>query len=309
MKKILILLSTYNGHKYIREQLDSLYSQKDVNIHILVRDDGSKDDTIEILKGYQHKYGKMTIYAEENVGAAMSFHRLMAYAYADFPNYDYYAFSDQDDVWLEEKLSVAVSQLAKNQGDIYYCNAYITDANLNKIAELGVVRNLCLQYLMFRQPALGCTQVMTYQYFSFCTQLFRDYIHKNPPLIELHDVWTMLISQMIGVKVIVDDNAHILYRQHTNNVTSHKKENVMQKLRRVSKRAHKHKGYAYSNLRIIGELLKNQLASNALDVLNRMYEYKNSILKTISFALYMQGYFKSLSIKAMVIYRIIYRLY
>lgn len=303
------MLSTYNGQRYIREQLDSLYQQKDIDFHILVRDDGSKDNTVEILKDYQKKYGKMTIHVDENMGAAMSFHTLMSYAYKDFSNFDFYAFSDQDDVWLEDKLYTATEQLSTNNGDLYYCNAIVTDADLNKISYLGCKQDLSLQYLMFRQPALGCTQVMTKQYFSFCTELFQDYVQKTPPLIELHDVWTMWISQMIGAKVIVDDDAHMLYRQHGNNVTTHNREGVLQKMRRVSKRNRKHKGCAYSNLKIIGELLQNQLTPNAKDVLNRMYDYKSSILKTLSFAFYMQKYFKSLSIKAMVIYRIIYRLY
>ena len=291
IKTVLIMLSTYNGQRYIREQLDSLYQQKDIDFHILVRDDGSKDNTVEILKDYQKKYGKMTIHVDENMGAAMSFHTLMSYAYKDFSNFDFYAFSDQDDVWLEDKLYTATEQLSTNNGDLYYCNAIVTDADLNKISYLG------------------CTQVMTKQYFSFCTELFQDYVQKTPPLIELHDVWTMWISQMIGAKVIVDDDAHMLYRQHGNNVTTHNREGVLQKMRRVSKRNRKHKGCAYSNLKIIGELLQNQLTPNAKDVLNRMYDYKSSILKTLSFAFYMQKYFKSLSIKAMVIYRIIYRLY
>ena len=309
IKTVLIMLSTYNGQRYIREQLDSLYQQKDIDFHILVRDDGSKDNTVEILKDYQKKYGKMTIHVDENMGAAMSFHTLMSYAYKDFSNFDFYAFSDQDDVWLEDKLYTATEQLSTNNGDLYYCNAIVTDADLNKISYLGCKQDLSLQYLMFRQPALGCTQVMTKQYFSFCTELFQDYVQKTPPLIELHDVWTMWISQMIGAKVIVDDDAHMLYRQHGNNVTTHNREGVLQKMRRGSKRNRKHKGCAYSNLKIIGELLQNQLTPNAKDVLNRMYDYKSSILKTLSFAFYMQKYFKSLSIKAMVIYRIIYRLY
>ncbi len=60
MERILVLLSTYNGHKYLREQLDSLYAQENVHLHILVRDDGSKDETIEILNEYKNRNGKMT---------------------------------------------------------------------------------------------------------------------------------------------------------------------------------------------------------------------------------------------------------
>lgn len=309
MNSVLIMLSTYNGQKYIREQLDSLYNQKDVDIHILVRDDGSKDDTVKILNEYREKQGKMTIRVDENIGAAMSFHTLMSYAYSEYPNFDYYAFSDQDDVWYEDKLFSAIQQLFDNKGDLYYCKAIVTDSHLNKIRDLWYEHDLSLQYLMFRQPALGCTQVMTNQYFMFCTKLFKKYIQKKPPLIELHDVWTMWISQMIGAKVIVDNSIHMLYRQHGNNVTSHNKENTIQKIQRVSKRARKHASNTSTNLKIIGDLLQKRLTPNAIEVLSKMNNYKKSISQTLSFAFYMQKYFHSFSIKAMVMYRILYRLY
>lgn len=307
--KVLIMLSTYNGERFLHEQLDSLYAQIDVDIHILVRDDGSKDSTVDILKEYQVKYGKMTIHADENVGAAMSFHKLMAYAYEEFPDYVYYAFSDQDDVWLESKLSAAVKKLSENQGDIYYCNAFVTDENLNKQSVLGTNHNLSFPYLMFQQPALGCTQVMTRLYFNYCTEVFQKYLKENPPYIYLHDVWTMWISQMIGARVVVDDNCYILYRQHSNNVTSHKKENTFQKIKRVSQRARKRKGDAFANFQILGRLIHDKLTPEALNALSRLYVYKKSVFKTIAFAIYMQKYFKSMFIKGMVMYRIIWRLY
>lgn len=308
-RKVLIMLSTYNGQKYIREQLDSLYAQKDVNFHLLVRDDGSKDDTINILKEYQQEYGKMIIHADENIGVAKSFHKLMAYAYEEFPDYDFYAFSDQDDVWLENKLSVAVNQLTDKNGEIYYCNAFVTDANLNKVSELGCEHNLSFQYSMFRQPALGCTQVMTNSFFKLCTSTFNKYLKENPPYIYLHDAWTMWISQMVGANVVVNDDCYIMYRQHSNNVTSHKTETTLQKMKRVSKRIRMRKGDALANFQILGKLLSRKLTPSASDALNRLYGYKNSIFHTLCFAIYMQNFFKPLSIKAMVIYRIICRLY
>lgn len=303
------MLSTYNGEKFLREQLDSLYAQEGVEIHILVRDDGSKDTTIKILEQYQQQYGRMTIHADENVGAAMSFHKLMAYAYKDFPDYEYYGFSDQDDVWLESKLSVAIKKLSENKGDIYYCNAFVTDENLNKQSVLGIKHNLNFPYLMFCQPALGCTQVMAKEYFNYCTEVFQKYLKENPPYIQLHDVWTMWISQMIGAKVVGDDDCYILYRQHSNNVTAHKKETAFQKTKRVSQRARKHKGHAFANFKILGRLIHDKLTPEALNILNKLYEYKKSAFKTIAFAIYMQKYFKSMFVKVMVMYRIIWRLY
>lgn len=309
MRKVLIMLSTYNGQKYIREQLDSLYAQKNVEIHILVRDDGSKDNTVDILEEYQGQYGKMTIHADENVGAAMSFHKLMAYAYEGFPDFEYYAFSDQDDVWLEKKLFVAVDKLIESKGDIYYCNAFVTDENLNKESVLGTEHNLNFPYLMFRQPALGCTQVMTKEYFNYCTDVFQKYLKENPPFIYLHDVWTMWISQMIGAKVVVDDDCYILYRQHSNNVTNHKKETKLQKIKRVSQRVRKRKGDIFANFQILGKLIHDRLTPDALRTLNAFYDYKKSAFNTIAFAIYMQKYFKSMSIKGMVMYCILWRLY
>lgn len=307
--KILILLSTYNGQKYIREQLDSLYNQKGVDIHILVRDDGSKDNTVEILKEYQQRYGKMTIHTEENIGPAKSFHTLMKYAYKEHTHFDYYSFCDQDDVWLEDKLFTATQLLSANNGDLYYCNATITDQELNKVEELGVVHNLSLQYLMFRQPALGCTQVMTSIYFRLCAHMSIQYINKKPFHIELHDAWTMWISQMTGAKVIIDDDAHMLYRQHNNNVTTYKKDNLFQKIRRVASRAHKHSGAFYENLSIIHKLLNDKITPNASFVIGKMLTYKNTPFETLKFAFYMQKHFREPAIKFMVIYYIINRLY
>ncbi|WP_417573239.1 glycosyltransferase [Phocaeicola sp.] len=306
---ILIMLSTYNGNKYIREQLDSLYSQKDVEIHILVRDDGSKDDTVEILKEYRQKYGKMTIYRDKNVGAAMSFHILMKYAYNDFSNYNYYAFSDQDDVWLDNKLSVAIKMLLGKEKALYYCNAFVTDSDLNITSVLGCESNLSIQYLLFKQPALGCTQVLTNSFFKFCVEAFEEYIKHNPMFVELHDVWTMWLSNLIGVEVIVDDTPRILYRQHDNNVTFHKKENLFYKIRRVAKRAKKHRGCGYSNMQILKTVLQDKLTPNSIEMFKRMIEYKESFIKALSFAFYMQKYFSSFAIKGMVMYRILKRLY
>jgi len=303
------MLSSYNGQKYIREQLDSLYRQKNVDIHILVRDDGSSDRTIEILKEYQRNYGKMTIKEEVNLGPAMSFHTLMAYASSEFQAYDYYAFCDQDDVWLDEKLSSAIKLLIAKKCDLYYSNAIITDSDLNRIKISKCYSNLSLQYVMFRQPALGCTQVMTKRFLKFCVEVFRKYVIMTPKYIELHDVWTMWISQLVDFKVVADETPHILYRKHGNNVTIHQRDNLLRKTVRVLKRKKEHKGSTFTNFKILYELLQSQLTSPARECLCRVMRYKQSVCSTISFAFYMQKYFAHFSIKVMVIYTILNRFY
>ena len=92
MSKIAILLSSYNGEKYIEQQIDSLLSQKYKNIDIIVRDDGSKDGTIEILKKYKNK---IKLIIGENIGVISSFNELIMYV----SDYDFYVFCYQDVIW------------------------------------------------------------------------------------------------------------------------------------------------------------------------------------------------------------------
>ena len=96
-------MSTYNGQKYIRQQIDSILQQTNVEVNLLVRDDGSKDDTIKILDEYKQE-GKLTYYTGPNLGPQLSFLNLLN----NCPKADYYAFADQDDYWEKDKLSTAV---------------------------------------------------------------------------------------------------------------------------------------------------------------------------------------------------------
>ena len=119
---IYILLSTYNGEHYLNEQIESLVRQVDVNYKILVRDDGSKDSTHVILNKWQ-QLGFLTWYRGENIGFAESFMDLVQKA----PKADYYAFCDQDDIWLPNKLKAAVEklELLKSGPQLYCSNLFI----------------------------------------------------------------------------------------------------------------------------------------------------------------------------------------
>ena len=105
--KILILLSTYNGQQYLPELLDSVENQTGVEKEIIVRDDGSQDQTLNILQKYKKQYENIEIHSSTNIGACKSFLSLIQLA-KEKDNYDYAAFCDQDDVWLPQKLSAAI---------------------------------------------------------------------------------------------------------------------------------------------------------------------------------------------------------
>ena len=113
MKIVCVLLSTYNGEKYLKEQLDSVLNQKDITLNFLVRDDGSTDSTIDILKQYE-KEGKIKLIVGKNIGYKKSFYELAKLA----PLSDYYAFCDQDDVWDDDKLITAVNMLERENNSI-----------------------------------------------------------------------------------------------------------------------------------------------------------------------------------------------
>ncbi|MBR7166470.1 MAG: glycosyltransferase [Bacteroidaceae bacterium] len=106
-----VLMSTYNGMQYIREQLQSIYAQQGVDLSLLVRDDGSTDGTLQLLDEEQQA-GRLSWYSGKNLGPAFSFWDLLHNA----PEAPYYAFCDQDDVWDADKLAVAVAAM-EGDGD------------------------------------------------------------------------------------------------------------------------------------------------------------------------------------------------
>ena len=111
LPKVLVLMATYNGERYLREQVDSILSQKDVDVTLLITDDCSTDGSYEIAQKYAESDPRVISKRNEaNVGVGMNFLNML---YGAEPGqYDYVAFSDQDDVWLDDKLAVACRAIA-----------------------------------------------------------------------------------------------------------------------------------------------------------------------------------------------------
>ncbi|MCB1659487.1 MAG: glycosyltransferase, partial [Pseudomonadales bacterium] len=122
MKKLAVLLSTYNGEKYLSIQLESLLAQKDISLTLFVRDDGSSDTTPNLLARFAAQHNNIHLRLEKNIGVIASFFDLMTTV---DDNFDYYAFADQDDYWLPEKLISAVNKLEQQSTDkpLLYCSA------------------------------------------------------------------------------------------------------------------------------------------------------------------------------------------
>lgn len=204
---IVVLMSTYNGARYIREQLDSIFSQDYKNIYLLVRDDGSIDSTCLVLEEYSKKQSNMHYYKGKNMKPARSFMDLLKQA----PDADYYAFADQDDVWLPNKLSKGIEALASHGGNLYHSNFQMTDADLNPIVTCPkpVIDDIGKAAVLY--PATGCTMILT--------KKLRDIVVSyEPQFIVMHDTWIFKVALATCGPVVFDNKSYILYRQHSGNV-------------------------------------------------------------------------------------------
>ena len=134
--KVLVLMSTYNGERYLIEQIDSILAQERVDVHLLVRDDGSKDRTCEILDKYVLSHPNIEVVKAENVGFIKSFSKLIEMAQNTRIQADYFAFSDQDDVWMPHKLKMAsdsLSHMDQEKPLLFSSNSMYVDETLNPI--------------------------------------------------------------------------------------------------------------------------------------------------------------------------------
>lgn len=121
MRKVNVLLSTYNGNEYLKEQLESVLAQSYKDIEIFIRDDGTKDETCDILREYESRWNVHIEYGE-NIGFIESFLWLVR----NCKKADYYAFCDQDDIWKKYKLerSITILESKKNEIPLLYFSNY-----------------------------------------------------------------------------------------------------------------------------------------------------------------------------------------
>lgn len=225
MRNVLVLMATYNGSKYLDEQLNSLFAQKGVQVAVLVRDDGSADGTTNILDRWK-KSNALDWYTGEHLNVKFGFFDLMQEA-AKRDGYEYFAFCDQDDVWDEDKLSCAINRLekAEEKEALYYCGQRLVDEHLNLIGvhALNRKRNLYARFLL--NDAAGCTMV-------FNRKLLDTVVSYKPDYLLMHDAWVVKVCLAVGGRVFVDCEPHMSYRQHGNNVVG-LQNTLGSKMRRV----------------------------------------------------------------------------
>jgi glycosyltransferase involved in cell wall biosynthesis len=211
MKKpvVAILMSSYNGARFIQEQIDSILNQKEVDVHFYISDDGSSDSTLDIINEYFKNYPDQfkKLFQGQFKNPARNFLSIFPKITQD---YDYYAFSDQDDVWMEDKLQTAIKKI--NEGCALYCGR--TDNTNNNLQSHSYsplfsfppsFKNAIVQSI-----AGGNTMVFNQEVFN----LLKDSFNCEVPM---HDWWTYLLTTFAGHQVYYDPIPKVFYRQHSNN--------------------------------------------------------------------------------------------
>lgn len=206
-----IILATYNGEKYLQQQLDSILKQDYPNIEIIVTDDCSSDTTFRVLQEYASKYACIRIYSNENnLGINKNFEKGLLLARGE-----YIAISDQDDIWKEEKISTLVKEL-ENHTMIYHDSELIDPDGLSlnkKLSNLDIFTsfNNCLQFTIAnRVPghAMLFKKTLIAQCIPFPENIFYDH-------------WLAFVATF-NTKIKFTNHVLVLYRQHENNLSGSK---------------------------------------------------------------------------------------
>ena len=278
-KKVTVLLSTYNGSKFLQQQLDSLYQQTYPNIRIVVRDDGSIDSTNTLLEKEQAK-GRITLFeGRENLGVASSFFELLRNAAAT--ETEYVAFCDQDDVWHPDKIARAVLRLTNvtDHPAMYCSRVEIVDAHLTHIGYTMLPRKIGFGNALVDCVTTGCTIVLN----GAAVRL----LGKNLPRSGvMHDWWCYLVISCFG-EVIHDSTATLKYRQHDSNTIGLATNEFIQFIRRC----HRFFGDCGSHLRMstqaayLLEIFKDRIPISNRLVLDNFIGAKTSWYRRLQLAL------------------------
>lgn len=229
VEKICVLMTSYNPKKYILDQVKSIIDQKDVLVDIVIRDDASTDLTWlnEVMK----RYPQITVIrGKKNLGVIKNVWQLIDYANQEKQDYDFFAYSDQDDVWMPDKLTTGINVLKKSQStrpNLYYTNLLLTDQNLNPNGNLfptGVVKSNLGQGLA-QIFEFACTSIFNKTMVNELATIPKEFMQFD------HLIYYMAI---IRGKAYFDNTPYIYYRQHGENVSGNKKHDIHYILSKLS---------------------------------------------------------------------------
>ncbi len=223
MEKIDILLATYNGEEYLSSQIDSILYQTYQNIELIIRDDGSSDNTCKIIKEYLQKDSRVKFIKDgkKKLGFVRNFEELMKHS-----NANYIMFSDQDDIWLENKIETTYNFMKSIESKDGISKAVLVhsdsiimnfDVKTNKLFISKYAKNKSFETLFFNYFVQGSSCMIN--------KKLKDESLEFPQEVYLHDRYLHLISEMLGQRYFIEEPL-MYYRQHTNNQIGSKSGNI-----------------------------------------------------------------------------------
>ena len=218
-QRVAILLSTFNGAGFLHAQLDSLLQQTHEHWVLYWRDDGSSDQTTDVMAEFTARAGQGRCVELPgprcNLGPAASFHALLRAVAGNLGAADVVAFADQDDVWLPNKLQRGLAALAAVRPDepVLYCARQIlVDAELNRIGESALAcGEVGFPASLTQNVATGCTVML-----NRCAAML--VASSTPSPATMHDWWCYLVVTAAGGRLLQDPEPVVLYRQHGGNI-------------------------------------------------------------------------------------------
>lgn len=210
--QVVVLMSTYQGERYVQTQLQSILLQLPSDGRVLVRDDGSSDGTVDQVLALQDK--RIVLYRGQNLGFGQSFLTLLSLAPTDA---DMVMFADQDDFWLPEKVDRAWQQLRHfdQQPALYASAQMLADKDLQPLhSTLPWPKPPCLSNAIIENIVTGCTAALNRPAVALLQRA------GVPNSVRFHDWWMYLVLSAFGT-VVYDDQPTLLYRQHGGNVIGH----------------------------------------------------------------------------------------
>jgi rhamnosyltransferase len=230
--RILVLLAAFNGRKWIEEQINSVLRQRGVQVHLVVGDDASTDNTRELLESYREDRLTIVAHAQRSGSAAQNFFELIRAV--DSKEFNFVAFSDQDDIWHENKLSNASRVLQSRGCDLYSSatTAFWADGTSRSLTQNPVVTE---SDHFFEGAGQGCTYVLTTHFYS----RVREFIQERKILtndLHYHDWALYALARSWQLRWAFDADSAIDYRQHDRNDTGARLslDGVIRRLNRVA---------------------------------------------------------------------------
>lgn len=207
---ISVAIATYNGEKYIEEQLKSILSQLNIDDEIIISDDGSTDNTINIINSMNDK--RIKLIQGPKKGVKQNFANAISNCSGK-----YIFLSDQDDIWVNNKVDKVLNIFENNKYDCITHNCYVVNGDNSEI--------IIDSFFQHRKSKKGIVSNMWKNKYLGCCMVFRSDMKKNilpiPNNIEMHDQWIGIICEKYGNSFFYDERL-IRYRRHNDNVSSMK---------------------------------------------------------------------------------------